>query len=61
MPAPAWRNEVTLRSLEQIAEYEPGEYAARITVPLLMVVAENDRTAAAYLAFAAYGRIRGSK
>ena len=60
-PAPTWRNEVTLRSLEQIAEYEPGEYAVRVTVPVLMVVAENDRTAAADLALGAYGRIPGPK
>ena len=40
----AWRNEVTLRSLELFQGYEPGEYLKRIApTPLLMVVAPNDR------------------
>lgn len=44
--APAWRNEVTLRSLELFQGYEPGEYLKRISpTPLLMVVAPLDRLA----------------
>jgi fermentation-respiration switch protein FrsA (DUF1100 family) len=40
----AWRNEVTLRSLELFQGYEPGDYLKRISpTPLLMVVAPNDR------------------
>lgn len=55
--APAWRNEVTLRSLEMLMEYEPGSYIDRIApTPLLMVVAASDVLAVADLALAAYER-----
>jgi uncharacterized protein len=41
--AAAWRNEVTLRSVEMFMEYEPGVYLPWISpTPLLMCVAEND-------------------
>ena len=40
--APAWRNEVTLRSVEMFTEYEPGSYIAFTTTPLLLVVAVGD-------------------
>jgi len=47
----AWKNEVTLRSLELLQGYEPGEYLKRISpTPLLMVVAPNDRLVAGELA-----------
>jgi fermentation-respiration switch protein FrsA (DUF1100 family) len=53
--APAWRNEVTLRSVEMLMEYEPASYIARISpTPLLMVVAAQDHLAVADVAFAAY-------
>lgn len=53
--APAWRNEVTLRSVEMLMEYEPGSYIERISpTPLLMVVAAQDHLAVADEAFAAY-------
>lgn len=53
--APAWRNEVTLRSLELFRGYEPGEYLPRISpTPLLMVVAPKDRLVAGEWACAAY-------
>lgn len=53
--APAWRNEITLRSLELFQGYEPGEYLKRIApTPLLMVVAPNDRLAPGEWATAAY-------
>jgi fermentation-respiration switch protein FrsA (DUF1100 family) len=55
--APAWRNEVTLRSLEMLMEYEPGSYIGRIApTPLLMVVAAGDVLAVADLALDAYER-----
>jgi fermentation-respiration switch protein FrsA (DUF1100 family) len=39
----SWRNEVTLRSLEMYAEYDPGSYIARISpTPLLVITAEQD-------------------
>ena len=39
----AWKNEVTLHSLELFTEYEPATYIARIApTPLLVVVARDD-------------------
>jgi uncharacterized protein len=53
--APAWRNEVTLRTLEMLTEYEPASYIANISpTPLLMIVALQDHLAVAELALAAY-------
>jgi uncharacterized protein len=55
--APAWRNEVTLRSFEMLMEYEPGAHIERISpTPLLMIVARNDTLAVADEALAAYQR-----
>ena len=55
--APAWRNEVTLQSVELFTEYEPGAYVEYISpTPLLMVVAAGDHLAVADEAIAAYGR-----
>lgn len=55
--APAWRNEVTLRTLEMLSEYEPGSYVRQISpTPLLMIVAAQDHLAVADEAFAAYNR-----
>jgi hypothetical protein len=31
--AKSWRNEVTLRTLEMLMEYEPGSYIARMSDP----------------------------
>ena len=53
--APAWRNEVTLRSVELFTEYEPGTYLPYISpTPLLMVVAVGDHLVPSELAIAAY-------
>lgn len=53
--APAWRNEVTLRSVEMLSEYEPGVYVPRISpTPLLMVVGAHDHLTVADEALAAY-------
>lgn len=55
--APAWRNEVTLRSIEMFMEYEPGVYIEYISpTPLLMVVAAQDHLTVADEAIAAYER-----
>jgi hypothetical protein len=55
--APAWKNEVTLRSVEMFTEYEPGSYVSFISpTPLLMVVALGDVLTVADLALAAYER-----
>ena len=55
--APAWRNEVTLRSVEMFTEYEPGSYIGFISpTPLMMVVALGDHLTVADEALAAYER-----
>jgi hypothetical protein len=55
--APAWRNEVTLRSVEMFMEYEPGAYVAQVSpTPLLMIVARDDHLTVADEALAAYER-----
>lgn len=60
--APAWRNEVTLRSVEMLTEYEPCEYIAHVSpTPLLMIVASGDHVAVADEAFAAYANAREPK
>ena len=53
--APAWRNEVTLRSVELLTEYEPGTYLPWISpTPLLMLVAAGDHLVPSELAIAAF-------
>ncbi len=53
----AWRNEVTLRSLEWAREWEPGRSVERISpTPLLMLVATHDTLTPTDLALAAYAR-----
>ncbi len=60
--APAWRNEVTLRSIEMFIEYEPGSYIGAIgPTPLLMIVAVGDHLTLADQALAAYERVRAPK
>ncbi len=55
--APSWRNQVTLRTVEMLGEYEPGSYIDRISpTPLLMLIADSDHLAVADEAFAAYNR-----
>ncbi len=60
--APAWRNEVTLRSVEMFTEYEPASYISWISpTPLLMVAAAGDHLVQADLALEAFGRAREPK
>ena len=60
--APSWRNEVTLRTVEMLGEYEPAAYIARISpTPLLMVVARQDHLTPVHLAIDAYERAREPK
>jgi pimeloyl-ACP methyl ester carboxylesterase len=41
--APAWRNELTLRSVEMASEYEAGAYIGRVSpTPLQMIVMTGD-------------------
>jgi uncharacterized protein len=60
--APAWRNEVTLRSVEMFTEYEPGTYLPWISpTPLLLVVAAGDHLVPSELAIAAFETARQPK
>jgi uncharacterized protein len=60
--APAWKNEVTLRTVELLMEYEPEAYIERISpTPLLMVVAALDHLTPCDLALEAYQRAREPK
>jgi fermentation-respiration switch protein FrsA (DUF1100 family) len=60
--APGWRNEVTLRSVEMLTEYEPGAYIERISpTPLLMVIGAADHLTVADEALAAYNQAREPK
>jgi uncharacterized protein len=60
--APSWKNEVTLRTVEMLGEYEPAAYIARISpTPLLMVVAREDHLTPAHLAIDVYERAREPK
>jgi len=55
--APTWRNEVTLRSLDLFAGYEPAAQIRWISpTPLLMIVGLADHLTPSDLALAAYAR-----
>ncbi len=57
MRAPAWRNEVTLQSVELFTLYEPGAYIEWISpTPLMMVVAAGDHLTVSDEALAAFAR-----
>ena len=60
--APSWRNEVTLRTVEMISEYEPIAHVPNISpTPLLMLVARDDHLTPARLALDAYEHAREPK
>ena len=60
--APAWKNEVTVRTVEMLMEYEPGTYIDRVCpTPLLMIIAQGDHLAVADEAFAAFNVAREPK
>lgn len=60
--APNWKNEVTVRSLEMMTEYNPIDYIARIApTPLLLMPAHNDVVAPTRLALEAYEKAREPK
>jgi fermentation-respiration switch protein FrsA (DUF1100 family) len=60
--AGAWKNEVTLRSIELFLGYEPGAYIGFVSpTPLLMVVALGDHLTVSDLALAAYEKALAPK
>lgn len=57
-----WRNDLTLRSLELYAEYEPGHAIERISpTPLMLVLAERDTVTPFASGVEAYARVPGPK
>jgi hypothetical protein len=53
----AWRNEITLHTLELYTEYEPGSYIERVSpTPLLVITADADTLVGTDEVLAAYGR-----
>ncbi|GAA4821262.1 alpha/beta hydrolase [Actinomycetospora corticicola] len=60
--APNWKNEVTVRSLEMMTEYNPIDYIARIApTPMLLMPAQNDVVAPTIFALRAYEEAREPK
>jgi dienelactone hydrolase len=54
---PSWRNEVTLRSIENSGEFEPIAYIKQISpTPILFIVANKDTVNATDLALDAYSK-----
>ncbi|MDL2316319.1 alpha/beta fold hydrolase [Desulfovibrio sp. OttesenSCG-928-A18] len=52
---PSWKNEVTLRTVEMVSEFEPGAFIDRISpTPMLMLVATEEYATPSDLAFKAY-------
>ena len=59
---PTWKNEVTLKTVEMVTEFEPGTFIERISpTPLLMFVAENELVCPSDLALQAYNRANHPK
>ena len=60
--APNWRNELTLRSVEMVNEYEPGYFIHRVSpTPLLLIVATGDLLCPLDTALEAYSRAHEPK
>jgi fermentation-respiration switch protein FrsA (DUF1100 family) len=60
--APNWKNEVTLRSVELLGEYNPVDYIAQISpTPLLLLPARNDVLCPTAFAIGAYEKAREPK
>jgi len=56
-----YRNEITIGSFELLSEFEPGHYAARISVPVLLAAAEQDRICPAEYVQAFHDELAGPK
>jgi uncharacterized protein len=60
--APNWKNEVTMRSVEMLGEYNPVAYIEQIApTPLLLLPGTNDVLTPTHLALAAYEKAREPK
>ncbi|MBI2801438.1 MAG: alpha/beta fold hydrolase [Gammaproteobacteria bacterium] len=61
-PKCTWKNQVTLRSIEYMQEYDVSSFMERISpTPLLMIVAEADTTTPADIALECYAKVPGPK
>ncbi len=61
-PDCSWRNKVTLRSLEYMAEYDVSGYMSRIGLtPLLMILSQHDTTTPTDIALDHYHMVTGPK
>jgi dienelactone hydrolase len=54
--APTWRNAFAARAIFSLLRYRPGELAERLTMPLLVCVAEGDTAGSVALAIRAANR-----
>jgi cephalosporin-C deacetylase-like acetyl esterase len=61
-PKCTWKNQVTLRSIEYMQEYDVSSFMERISpTPLLMIVAEWDTTTPTDIALECYAKVPGPK
>ena len=62
MTAPNWKNEVTVRSIDWLIEFDVTQYLERIgPTPVLMIVATEDTTTPTDEALTAFHKITGPK
>lgn len=57
---PYFENRVTLDSIDRVLAYNPGYYAHLVNKPILMIIAEKDKTTPPDLAREVAGRMKGS-
>jgi len=61
-PKSTWKNQVTLRSIEYMLEYDVSSFMERISpTPLLMILSEYDTTTPTDIALECYAKVPGPK
>jgi uncharacterized protein len=61
-PKSTWKNQVTLRSIEYMMEYDVSSFMERISpTPLLMILSEYDTTTPSDIALECYAKVQGPK
>ncbi|MEN9728166.1 MAG: hypothetical protein RL434_2532 [Pseudomonadota bacterium] len=61
-PKSTWKNQVTLRSIEYMLEYDVSPFMERISpTPLLMILSEYDTTTPTDIALECYAKVPGPK
>jgi hypothetical protein len=62
LPDCTWKNQVTIRSLEYMLEYDVSPFMERISpTPLLMILSEYDTTTPSDIALECYAKVPGPK